>query len=203
MTSRKNQGFTLIELMLAMAFISFLLLFMVSAVFQVTRLYVKGLAIRQINQTGRQVMDDVTASLRTGTAAVMVDGYSRLCVGNTSYAWNIDSSVAGENEHPNKFSDSTATLGFVSVQDGGNLCKDLDAQPAKSASTDLIGSSVAVLQFSAEPQGNDKLWNLYLVLSTSGSNIARQVDDGFACDADNQFCAFGDFQTTVYSRGGK
>lgn len=56
MTGKKhNEGFTLIELMLAMAFISFLLLFMVAAILQVTRLYVKGSAIRQINQTGRQL----------------------------------------------------------------------------------------------------------------------------------------------------
>jgi prepilin-type N-terminal cleavage/methylation domain-containing protein len=59
----RNKGFTLIELLLAMAFIAFLLLFMVAAILQVTKLYVKGSAIRQINQTGRQLMDTVGSTL--------------------------------------------------------------------------------------------------------------------------------------------
>lgn len=200
MTS-KNRGFTLVELTLALAFISFLLLFMVAAILQVTRLYVKGSAIRQINQTGRQLVDDVSASLRTGKKLQFQGEYNRLCVDNTSYIWNSEGEVV------NKFigETTTTTLRFVSVKDdGGKLCDTPTTDLIKSESTDLIGPDITPLEFSVKQTG--KLWNISLVLATAGSNLPRNVgsDDApkFECAPDNQFCAFGDFQTSVYARGG-
>lgn len=201
MTGKKhNKGFTLIELMLAMAFISFLLLFMVAAILQVTRLYVKGSAIRQINQTGRQLMDDVATTLRESSRAVYVPDRNRLCAGNTSYVWNVEGSTI------NSFgATSPEVLRFVSVQDpGATLCDSPTLAVNQANSVDLIGADITPLSFSVKQEG--KLWDLLLVLSTAGSNVAvpdTTTPTGFSCAADNQFCALGDFETSVYSRGGQ
>jgi prepilin-type N-terminal cleavage/methylation domain-containing protein len=160
----RSKGFTLIELLLAMAFIAFLLLFMVAAILQVTKLYVKGVAIRQINQTGRQLMEEVGSTLRNNASPV-----------------------------------------YIATQDaGGTLCKQPYPAVDKAKSLDLVGADITPLEFSVKPQG--RLWTVSLVLSTSGTNIATpdaSSPTGFSCAPDNQFCALGDFETSVYSRGGE
>lgn len=202
MTSKKQRGFTLIELMLAMTFIAFLLLFTVAAVLQVTRIYVKGSAIRQIDQTGRQLVDDVSMALRTGTTPRDGGtGSNRLCVGGTSYLWNTVTS----NNPDNKYSDSPGeTLRFVSIQDqSGSLCgAELHSPVLRKAVVDLVGPEITPLSFSVTKHG--RLWDISLVLSTAGDNVA--IDNGsggFMCEPKNQFCALGNFETSVYSRGGE
>jgi prepilin-type N-terminal cleavage/methylation domain-containing protein len=199
--SDKQKGFTLIELLLAMTFIAFLLLFMVTVILQATRLYVKGIAVRQINQTGRQLVEGVGSSLRTGSSPVYIGANHRLCVGGASYAWNL------ENETVNQYSgaDAGSELRFVSVKDpGGIVCSSPDTPIEKKNSVDLAGPEILPLSFSLEKHG--RLWDIALVLSTSGENKA-EVDSstptGFACSPQNQFCAFGDFETSVYARGGE
>lgn len=203
-TRAHSRGFTLIELMLAMAFISFLLLFMVTAILQVTKLYVKGSSIRQINQTGRQLMDDIEGTLRVNANPVVAKDYNRLCVGNTSYVWNVSDNYDGKPLNTFSGSDSDTPLRFVSVQDpGGTLCGAPTTAISKANSLDLVGAEITPLKFSAEQYG--KLWNINLILSTSGSNSAttdERSSIGYACEEKNQFCALGDFETSVYSRGG-
>lgn len=203
--SGKEKGFTLIELILAMAFISFMLLFLVLAILQITRLYVKGSAIRQIHQTGRQLIDNVSATLRSNTTPLYVADHNRLCAGNTSYAWNVNDNADGHVENLFSGGDASTELRFISVQDpSADLCNNPDEAVDKAGTVDLVGPEITPLEFSVEQHG--KLWDVSLVLSTSGSNIATQNPSAPAgtwwCEPDNQFCAFGDFTTSVYSREG-
>lgn len=192
----KNRGFTLVELMLAMGFIAFLLLFIVSALFQAARLYTKGLAIHSITQAGGQITDSLTKAIRYSEPTYVASA-QRLCVGGVTYVWNKDGDTLNNFAAPN----NDIELRFVSVDDPqASLCTGGDIDKAKSR--DLTGSEVSLLKFSLEKAG--KLWNVQLVLSTSGSNIAQPdsaTPTGFACAQDNEYCAFGDFSTSVYSRG--
>lgn len=201
-----QRGFTLVELLLAMTFIAFLLLFIVSAILQATRLYVKGQAIRQINQSGRQVMTSLKDDLRYAKPVYVADKH-RLCVSGTTYVWNTESPA-----NPvflNKYmSDpigtglSSTPLRFVSVKDPlGALCLTSDPIDPSRAS-DIIGASVTLLKFSLSQQGG--LWQVSLILSTNGDNTAvpGPTPSGYMCNPMNEFCAFGDFTTTVYTRKG-
>ena len=200
--TNKQRGFTLIELLLAMAFISFMLLFATNTVIQVTRLYTKGMAVRQINQVGHQVLDDIAAVSRYATPTY-VSAQNRLCVGGTTYAWNVEGEAV-----VNTYSvpDASTQLRFVATQDPiGELCLAPFGAISRSATKDLVGSEVTVMKLAATQSSNKQLLDLALVLSTSGSNIAlsgQATPTTFACDPQNQFCAFGDFETTVYSRTG-
>lgn len=193
--------------MLAMAFIAFMLLFMVAAILQVTRMYVKGSAIRQINQTGRQVVEEISGSIRNGAAVVVVPDHNRLCAGGMSYVWNTTDGN-GNPETLNQFAAPNIgeTLRFVAVQDSdGTLCDAAGtAAVPKANSTDLVGPEVTVMGFTVNDTAAP-LYTLSLVLSTAGGNVAltgQSTPTGFACAIDNQFCAFGDFTTTVYMRKG-
>lgn len=201
MTNKKQAGFTLIEMMLTMAVVSFMLLFVVAAILQATRLYTKGLSIRQINQTGRQIFDSLGKSMRYAKPTYL-PANKRICVGGITYAWNVEGEAS--TVYKNRLDDSTV-LRFVSVQDAtGSYCEASPSLPniPRAKSVDLVGFDTTPLYFSVTSNG--KLWDIRLVLSTAGSNLAipdATTASGYSCNAQNQFCAFGDFETTVYSRG--
>lgn len=94
---RRHKGFTLIELVLAMAFISVLLLAIALTAIQAGRLYNRGLVLSSINQAGRNLSDIIRrdflqAAYKSDFAVVniMEGEYSsgRFCTGQYSYVWN-------------------------------------------------------------------------------------------------------------------
>ncbi len=191
----KQAGFTMVELMLAMAFIAFLLLFVVSAILQITKLYSKGLAIRQINQTGGQVVESLTKAVRY-SKPVYVAASNRLCVDGTSYVWNVQGQPV-----VNKFTDAT-NVGFVAADDmSGSLCAPPYPSVQRNFARDLVGPEITPMKFTVAQNGS--IWDISLVLATSGSNLptVAGTPSGFECSPQNEFCAFGDFTTSVYSRG--
>ena len=112
MTRRyRRYGFTLIELMLAMAFVSVLLLAIATIAIQAGKLYNRGLTLKSINQSGREISDSLRRDFlqanagqisgNASSAVVMVqaggaDRSGRLCLGDYSYVWNVPKVVSGE-----------------------------------------------------------------------------------------------------------
>ena len=64
----KQRGFTLIELMLAMTFISVLLLAIAMTIIQIGNIYNKGTTVKEINQAARAIADDVSRSASAASA---------------------------------------------------------------------------------------------------------------------------------------
>ena len=97
---RPNQtGFTLVELLLALALFGFVLVFAVSGFVQVNRSYNKGITVKRVQETGRAVIEDIARSLRLagdpGSVRVCdVDdqqgcsGNFRLCLPGVRYGWS-------------------------------------------------------------------------------------------------------------------
>jgi hypothetical protein len=107
---RKN-GFTLIELMLAMGFVSALLIAIAMTVIQIGNIYNRGLTLKEVNQSGRVIVSELQRSIAASTPFdadpgvgskylkemtniselkryVTQDWGGRLCVGQYSYIWN-------------------------------------------------------------------------------------------------------------------
>lgn len=165
------RGFTLIEMMLSMSFIGMLLIAIAATSMQVMSVYTKGMTIREVNQAGRLISEDMERMIatvppfkvipaKTGDASdppeaadskyVTRDGGGRLCTGNYTYAWNYGKTkeLSGDGSLPNaynKYTDSTDVVRFVKVRDSGaTLCADTNKQIAHAAATELlISSSVA------------------------------------------------------------
>ena len=62
-SSAKRKGFTLIELSFAIAFISVLLITVTLITNEIVSIYRKGYAIKAINQSGRDLIDDIQNSI--------------------------------------------------------------------------------------------------------------------------------------------
>lgn len=97
--SKRSDGFTLIELTLAITFFSILLMSILTLTISAGRLYIKGDTNKTINQAGRDFADTVRRDLlATGMGTItptitIGDGAStlssgRICLGTVTYLWN-------------------------------------------------------------------------------------------------------------------
>lgn len=100
----KTQGFTLVELMLAMTFISVLILSIALTVMQVSGIYYKGMTLKEVNQAGREISNDLRRTMSsqqqidpTADYVEVVDGPNRvggrMCLGTVSYLWNYGDAI--------------------------------------------------------------------------------------------------------------
>lgn len=206
MIQRTNtqSGFTLIELMLALAFVGFLLIFVVTATLEVMGDYNKGLALKSINQTARSVLEDMSSVARlttAGTANLTALNNGRVCFGGVSYVWNIQGGNA------NKYTDGTSVT-FARVQDSaGALCiasSGVYPNVSLSSATSLLTSNQVWVQAVGVSLSTDQqLVTLSINLSTSGNNqptIASSNGPICAGGRANNFCATASFTTTVNAR---
>lgn len=132
-----KQGFTLIELMLAMTFISILLLSITMVGIQAGRMYSRGVVLRDVNQAGRDISDTFRRDfLQANAGKINITGLrvpnnenwttGRLCLGAHSYVWNNpkyldDPSLLGANR---LFKVDGNPINLVRVVDAdGGLCK--------------------------------------------------------------------------------
>ena len=70
-----KKGFTIIEITLAMTFLAILMVSIATLIMRVTNIYQKGLAMRAINATGTEIIEDITRTI--GAASYLVDIHSQ------------------------------------------------------------------------------------------------------------------------------
>lgn len=127
----KQQGFTLIELMLAMAFISVLLLAIAMTIIQVGTIYNRGMTLKEVNQSARSISDDLKRSLSASeafslsTKYVTTTGGGRLCLGQNSYIWNLGKAIDQSDTNLTKYDQSSVKkdvkIRFIKVPDSAGL----------------------------------------------------------------------------------
>ncbi len=100
-----QSGFTLIELSLAMSFIAVLLLTIAMTIIQMGTIYNRGMALKEVNQSARDISDDFRRTFAASEAfAASADGTDtadtiiikdgafivggRACLGSYTYIWN-------------------------------------------------------------------------------------------------------------------
>lgn len=205
MTQTKKNGFTIIELMLAMAFVSFVLLFVVTTIIQVLRTYNKGLVIKEINQTARTVSEDMGRVIRNSSklsAITSAQNDGRLCFGGVSYVWNL---AGGDT---NKYSDGSK-VNFARVNDpGSSLCSNSSGiypNVEVSRATPLVSDRVWVHQIQLDVTSYS-VADLKITLSTADdpSNPALTPDpiQGVVCKGgkEGDFCAVATFNAILSLR---
>lgn len=100
----RQKGFTLIELMLAMSFISVLLIAIAMTVIQISNIYNRGILLKDVNQAGRSLVAELSRNINSGSSFTIEPGEGnrflkqgdwggRLCVGQYSYIWNYGKAI--------------------------------------------------------------------------------------------------------------
>lgn len=199
----RQKGFTIVELMLAMAFLAFMLVFVFTATTQIMRAYNKGLTIKQINQTGRSLVDDIqrTAANASKDSLKIANANGRLCVGGVTYVWNKLGASA------NVVSTTPVTvIDLIKVADPtANYCTNpTQAISASSTWSRLSDNSARILNLEAKPLDNGQLLYIKAWFGTnSAGNQPVAVGSDYKCEQSSNalygtFCAVADFETTVY-----
>lgn len=197
MNHGNKNGFTLIELMLAMTFISVLLVAIAITTIQISNIYNKGITLREVNQVGRSLSDELQRSIASSTPFdvtpkvdespatatskyVVRDGGGRLCLGNYTYAWNYGKALTGGTGAPavfNKYNDNTSVL-FAKVADAsGELCENaaLEQPIERDKATDLVSSgdrdlvvhSFTIARTSEDANAGQALYAISMVIGTN------------------------------------
>lgn len=159
LNNRRGEGFTLIELMIAMSFIALLLLAIAMTTIQISNIYTKGITFRSVNQVGRDLSDSLTRDISasapfnisnpadvTDTSRRYAKQFAggdefggRLCTGAVSYVWNYGKYLGNAGTNVYADPDGSTPIRLVRVLDsGGQLCTDPSLNVTKSAATELL-----------------------------------------------------------------
>lgn len=138
--AHNQEGFTLVELMFAMTFISVLLLSIALTVIQISNIYNKGMTVKEVNQSSREISDELRRSISASQGINMTDGlrtYSaggRMCLGSYTYIWNTSTALQTSDTTRAQYhrdSEKRATpIRFVKVPDASGLYCALDTNGA-------------------------------------------------------------------------
>jgi len=130
----KNDAFTIIELMLAMTFVSFLLLTVAMTVIQIANIYNRGLTIKEVNQAGSAISSELQRSIAESLPFNIdsSDNYikeaygGRLCTGQYSYIWNYGNAIANQSSDLYTYTNKPdKTIRFARVVDSSAFyCKN-------------------------------------------------------------------------------
>ncbi len=195
MRRTKRQGFTIIELMLAMSFVSVLLLAIVMTAIQAGRIYNKGLTLQSVNQAGSNVGDTLRRDFLQANAQMISQGAGgavinppgvaggRFCLGGFSYLWNLPTGVKAGDVVVDAHGEP---INFVRVTDsGGDLCQpiaegvytnalDKDAtithllkQPSSSSDIGLAIHDLQVIPLTPVESNSEALYRVEYIIGTS------------------------------------
>jgi len=212
-----ESGFSLIELSVALLFVAFIMVFLITTLLSIMKTYNKGVWLSQINQAGRQINADIGAQARFSSEATYLPDQNRLCMGGVSYLWNINKKtiVNWFNEEGSARPSATA-LRLVRIADAsGAYCASSSKLPmpsrTDSAVTILLGPGALVQEFTVASSNATNLTSLTAVFSTDGDNQPQKVGGSWQCGdvqpdgsfkADNnQYCAFININLVVFRRG--
>src|SRR5579859_2625197 len=78
--SSKCSGFTLVELIVAMAFFSFMMAIISIGFIQITHIYQAGVSSRRTQEAGRSIMEDIAREVRSASAIDSSSGIGVLCL---------------------------------------------------------------------------------------------------------------------------
>lgn len=222
----KQAGFTIIELMLAMVFVAFILVFISLTLVQMFRIYDKGASMKQVNQSGQAMVEEISQAVRSQLpASINTDAVSSgvLCIDNVMYVWNP--LYVGATQVPGTpASNHTAVIGdpvtggmmarkILSDTGAGcpaNIAAALARATEPNSDTQLLSSQTRVLQSSVTRLDSNLVQLDFVIGTYSRSEIVgnttryitatRQSDGSFSClpGNDGNYCSFAEFSTIVY-----
>lgn len=226
MNRARHSGFTLIELMLAMSFITVLLLAIAMTTIQISNIYNKGLTLREVNQVGRSLSEELQRGIEASppfnvdpssptSKYIVRPGGGRLCLGRYSYIWNYGDALAGGNGAPTIFNtyQNGDAVRFAKVADASaSLCIDPTLKIDRSEATELLSAgdrNLVMHKFSIVQGAEDAETGqaLYAISMTIGTNNQEQLTTNDAsCKppaqgvGDEDYCSVNQFD--IVARAG-
>ena len=217
--TKKNHGFTLVELTIAIAFLAVLLMAILTLSMTAGKLYIKGDTNKSINQAGRDFADMIRRDfLATGTSTITseitINGgdsadpqYSgRICLGTVTYVWNTAGLINLASPAPNSVvtkSGSSTPVKFVRItrpqqsycqpNGSGNYITTIASSEDASELFGGSGREFALYDLSFQRiavKGEKGMYKVSYTLGTNEPDTTERDDDGIVqCKADSTVAA--------------
>lgn len=217
----RRGGFTIVELMLAMTFLALLMLAIAMVTMQISSVYVKGITLREVNQSGQQISTDLRTALAQSVSSVNSvgdDTGGRLCIDNTVYAWNyaeyLGETIGVLNIREGKTDAEATDVRFMKFKDltGSNYCQVaddgyyLELPPSAiellgSGNTNIALHDVSVTPTIVEGDSSQTVYIVSILVGTKDTGEMLDNDGGGACletrEIDSSNCAVNRFNFTA------
>lgn len=217
-----KKGFTIIELMLAMTFVSFLLLAVAMTIIQIANVYNRGTTLKEVNQAGSAIETELKRAISNTQPFDISSRYvensrgGRLCTGQYSFVWNYGSNLSSGPGSRNRYSDTAEpVVKFIKVSDpGASYCSTNNTVINNidfSKSTELLDigehnlalHDFSINEYSSAQDGatGQRLYSFRFILGTNDRNAIT----GTSCKtpdqsgADAVYCYINQFDFTVRS----
>lgn len=221
-TKLEQKGFTIVELMIATAVFSTVLLLCSIAVVQVGRVYYKGIITNRTEETGRKVVEDVSQAIQFGATAdwtQFMRTYTNtsttptryvLCLGVVRYTYvSRDISLGNSN--------STTTSKHVLWKDRVSLsdrCTNPATTPDMAADTpttggqELLSEGMRVVKLGSGYDINTGLWSVDMSIAYGDNEVFSDTSlasptsfsQCLSGRAGGQFCSVINITTTAKKR---
>lgn len=209
-TNTADQGFTIIELMLAMTVFSIILLAAAAGLIQVGRMYYKNVITSRTQDTARAVSEEISNAIQFsgGTPVMGSDGdFQSICIGRTRYSYAVNQQLSVDIDH---------VLWRDNKED--NVCTPADLADSSSLSDDgveLMGQNMRIYRLDVTTV-NDTDYkiateiaygdsDLLVGVKANGDFVSYDNSDAvrLICNPDGigtQFCAIADLSSLVARR---
>ncbi|HMQ96098.1 MAG TPA: hypothetical protein PKD19_02655 [Candidatus Saccharibacteria bacterium] len=212
-----SRGFTLIELTMAILFISFLILAVGFISVNVGNMYQKGTTLKAVNQSGREVADTMRRDIMQAGNSIKVatpgNGNTiRWCLGTVSYVANKASLINNNPAQAFKVNGEVARL--VRMSDPSqSICSASPAYPMSATTTDavdLLGSATPALAIydmkltSLTGSAQQSLHEVSFLLGTAEKGIVSASNyclPNTNPNANANYCSVVEFKTIIRSGG--
>ena len=178
-----NKGFTIIELMIATAIFSFILLIATTGIIRIGQMYYKGVTESKTQDNVRAVSDELSRSIQFAKSTVKLhpdnmpdfsnNTVKRFCLGDYRYTGYLDKPyIQTANNTP---SANKTGLWSEKLKSGSECactinCVDQTAQ--------MLGSNVRLLHMNVNRIGEgDKAWNVNVKIAYGDSDLLTHNDE--------------------------
>lgn len=202
-----QQGFTIIELMVATAVFSVVLLLCTYGLLAIGRTYYKGATISRTQEAARIIVDDISEAIRFNGGNVHdSEANSWHCVGTKRYSFAINRQLSDSNHA--LVSDTISSCG-----PGTGRQAEIDGGALSASSQELLGNRMRLMRFSLEDIG-DNLYRITVRVATGEDDLFEDLinnttgapgGDGQPDTCKNErsgshFCAVSELTTVVQKR---
>jgi prepilin-type N-terminal cleavage/methylation domain-containing protein len=210
-THPKSYGFTIVELLVALAVFSVVLVVVTAAIIQISRVYYKGFTETQVQTTARTVMDTISQGIQFGGGTIIGTPTSQtpgtsyaFCLGNQEYSFRpgyqlVDTTPGIDQTNNALVVRTTAACSGTSAQNLAGAVTGREMLAPRMRLSKMVVKSVGTNLYQIQIRlvyGDDDL-----LVSPSGSPNGPKATDA-ACKGQDgrQFCAVSELNTTVIRR---
>lgn len=206
-----NKGFTIVELMIASAVFSVVLLLCATAIVQVGRMFYKGTIVNRTQTTTRNTTDDISQAIqfnsgsggffRSGTQVFSGVTVASYCFGNVRYSFAPPAYSLGL---------AVGQLPHILWKDRvtGSACDPVDITNAGiSGGQEMLGDDMRLVQFDPVeiivPPNPSGVWTVTVMVAYGATNdlfTDASFDTCVGSSLGGQFCSVSGITTNVIKR---